>query len=361
MASNDSDDPSFADEMARMGVTPLGRARTGKHKPSAGSRGAAGRQPGPGIDPKPKAKSKPAPDGQESGAARELAALRTELARAQAGRAALEQERAQEQAAWQVERAGMEARLQEERASVAACLKEQRAQLEQSWNQERKKRDAKERELRLGLSQAEATLARHISLIDALRARGCANESEAITVLQQLLDVRPRDLLESVDMIAGEPFTRLLDQRVAFVAEGVDMDTGPDCVIVRVPPERCEVTGGSDIQAAFRKLVAACKRVEFGYLTIVGGSPAYRRQLRNLTQRYGEGVVLNLVSGTQRRTRKRAEADLRASDRVIIWGATELDHSVSAVYTGVPEKIVRVIHRGISRMLLQVAESLDAR
>ena len=41
MASKDSDEPSFADEMERLGVTPLGRARTGKRRPDAVARGAA--------------------------------------------------------------------------------------------------------------------------------------------------------------------------------------------------------------------------------------------------------------------------------------------------------------------------------
>ena len=136
------------------------------------------------------------------------------------------------------------------------------------------------------------------------------------------------------------------------------MEPDTNTVVVYVPRGRCEVSGGSDVQANFHGFVQACLDQEVRKVTIVGGSPAYRKQLKLLAGAHDDAPKLNLVSGTRRREKRRAEADMRASDVVVLWGGTELDHSVTSVYTGGAARLVRVAHRGIARMLQLVRSGL---
>jgi hypothetical protein len=125
-------------------------------------------------------------------------------------------------------------------------------------------------------------------------------------------------------------------------------------VVVRVSPERCEVCGGSDIRVAFDLLLRASRRAGVTRLVIVGGSPAYRTQLKELAR--GTDLKLDLVPGDSKLGKRRARND---AERVVIWGATELDHGTSAAYEHLGDRLVRVPHRGISRMLREVAEGLE--
>lgn len=263
------------------------------------------------------------------------------MARAEAAERALAAERAE----WQRERA----EFQRERAG----WQREREQ----WKPERARYEVRNQQLRHSLAEAEKAAQARIGLAELFGKRGCADRDEAIEVMRGLVEKRPEQLIDAIELSAPEPLAQVLDDRVAFVAHDLDVDLGPDTVIVRVPAARCEITGGSDIRAGFRQFADACQRTQVRRITIVGGSPAYRRELDHLAAAHGD-LKLNLVSGTKRRERKRAEADKRTSDIVVIWGATELDHSVSAVYTGEGAPILRVPHRGISRMLDQVTESV---
>src|SRR5690606_32941997 len=93
----------------------------------------------------------------------------------------------------------------------------------------------------------------------------------------------------------------------------------------------CEVCGGSVNRAAVDEMVAACARVGWRRLCIVGGSPATRQELESLV---GGRLELRLVEGTVAGTLKEAAARTAWADRVIVWGATELDHKVSTLYRG---------------------------
>lgn len=305
-----------------------GRARTGPRSPGSTPRAATPDAPAQCLSPPP-----PAVDlGTEN--ARLSAAVAELEARATAAEAALDQARQALDAAEQVRHT-----LDVERRNLA----------DQS------------RRLREELGQHEQDRARHVSLRAVLEERGLVDDTEMVAVLEGLLAQHAHELLDAVELTSRDRLIHLLDQRVALVHDPARCELGQSCVVVRVPPERCELTGGSDIRAAFRRLVAACQHAGAGYLTIVGGSPAYRRQLDALAEPHRPTLRLNLVSGTKRRERRRAEADMRKSDLVVIWGATELDHSVSGLYTGDAAPILRVPHRGISRMLERVAAWLDAR
>jgi multidrug efflux pump subunit AcrA (membrane-fusion protein) len=343
--ARDEDEPSFAELMAREGVAPLdrrapdGRGLARSPRPDAGkpapARIDASRQaPGPATARAPASAAAPPPVDLAAENARLTQALAQAEARAAAAEAALAQARQAMAAAEQAQHA-----LDTERRGLA----------EQA------------RRLRATLTEYEARTAERLSLREVLSRRGLADTGEMVEALQGMLAQRPEDLLDAIDLTSPAQLVQLLDQSLALVHDPSGYTLGDASVIVRVPPERCEITGGSDIRASFHHLLTACEHAGVSALTVVGGSPAYRQQLATLAAPHRPTLRLNLVSGTRRREKRRAEADMRKSDLVVIWSATELDHSVSALYSGDSAPIVHVPHRGISRMLDHVADWLATR
>jgi len=216
--------------------------------------------------------------------------------------------------------------------------------------------------LTAALSGATAALdqsnAAKTSLADALVERGCTDAVEMMAVLNGLLLQRPREFLDSLVLADPHALAQVLVDRVAFVSKGVDFTPDKNTVVVRVPKARCEICSGSDIAANFHGFVQACIDRDIGVVTVVGGSPAYRRQLSELADGNEDAPRMNLVSGTRRRETRKAKSDMRSSDVVVIWGGTELDHSVAELYRGDGARIVRVSHRGIAGMLALVRGAL---
>lgn len=352
MVPDDSNDPSFLEAMARLGVEPLDRGKGRKSRGRA-DRKPAGKTPAPASPP---AREVAPPSGAPSSGGIERPSPREASEQPAAG-ASRPAKAVKPQEVVELERELGEARQALARAEEARrALESER----ERWDSQRARLTAKNQELRQELDQARKAARQRAALRDVLMARGLADEDEALAVLRDLLATRPHELLQAIELADAGPLARLLDQRVALVAHDLKVDMGPECVLVRVSPERCEIAGGSDIRAGFRRLVDACRRARVSQVTIVGGSPAYRRELKRLAGPHGRELKLNLVSGTKRREKKRAEADLRTSDLVVIWGSTELDHSVSAVYTrSASDKLLTVHYRGISRMLSVVADYLD--
>jgi hypothetical protein len=197
-----------------------------------------------------------------------------------------------------------------------------------------------------------APLAARTSLREALWERGVEDETEAAELLLVLLDRNAAELLDALEA-RPEHAERLLG-RLALVCERPECQPeSPQAVVVRVSPERCEVCGGSDIRVAFDLLLRASRRAGVTRLVIVGGSPPYHTQLRDLAR--GTDLKLDLVSGHSKPGRRRARND---AERVVIWGATILDHGTSAAYDHLGDRLIRVTHRGISGMLREVAETL---
>ncbi len=122
----------------------------------------------------------------------------------------------------------------------------------------------------------------------------------------------------------------------------------------------CASCAGSDNRRAEEALVSACQRAGIGRLTVVGGSPSVREELRDaLSGR----LELRLVDGTERRTLSQARLDLEWADLVLLWGGSELDHRVSTLYTGAPpplrRKLVHTSKRGIAALLEAAVVHLD--
>ena len=92
--------------------------------------------------------------------------------------------------------------------------------------------------------------------------------------------------------------------------------------------------------------------------SIVGGSPAVREELAALEP----ALELRLVDGTERRTAEKAKADLTWADLILLWGASELHHKVSMLYSNaappLKKKVVHVAKRGIAALLSEAVTHL---
>ena len=222
--------------------------------------------------------------------------------------------------------------------------------------------DRRQRELADQLKQANAELEERpaaTELVALFRRRGLATAVEDASALGRLLDARPEDLLSALSLSNPELLRQLLEDRLLLScgAEQCAPEDDAPQVVVKVPSARCEICGGSNIRAKFRAFVEAAARADLERIAIVGGSPAYRKKLRSLAADV-KGLRLDLISGTQRRPKHKAEADMRRADVLIIWGPTLLDHSTSDNYRpGVGRARLHTVHeRGITRMLDEVRQ-----
>ena len=199
------------------------------------------------------------------------------------------------------------------------------------------------------------------TLLEVFRERGVFGEAEVRQVWKGL-DERGvlRDVLESVTVAHPEPLASWLDENVALLGDCGQCPDSGSRAILRVPRARCEVCGGSDIRRTGRKFVDQFLNRGFTRVTVVGGSPKYHRQLRELIKHHR--VRLRTVPGQTRRSRKQARDDIRGSDLVIVWGGTQLAHSTSDQYTSQTDegRVVVVQHRGIAGMLEAVTSALHA-
>jgi hypothetical protein len=121
----------------------------------------------------------------------------------------------------------------------------------------------------------------------------------------------------------------------------------------------CELCGGSDNRRyalqALDALAAAGKR----RILVVGGSPATRRELRDL---FAHRVELRFVDGAGAHRRGDADALIAWADLIVVWGPTELPHKVSDLYTGSPlarPKRVMVHRRGVAALCQAILAHLS--
>jgi hypothetical protein len=196
------------------------------------------------------------------------------------------------------------------------------------------------------------------SLGEALKERGLLGELEAGKALSALVVARRVGaLLSMLEATDGPSLRAFLDDRVVLHCGSEGCPVVPGRAVVIVPRARCEVCAGSDIQRSVRHFVDACLLTGQRHVLVVGGSPKYHRQLRDLVQHHR--LRLELVPGNVRRNARQAQADMARADVVIIWGGTQLDHAVADLYKDGPARVVRIAHRGIGRMLELAAEAVD--
>lgn len=166
--------------------------------------------------------------------------------------------------------------------------------------------------------------------------------------------------------------TRISEEKVpkveALLGEKYFLHCGrPECVgfakasgrelVLAQPNTRCGRCGGSSNKRAEQELVEAFQKKGLRKLVIVGGSPSVREELEAALS--GK-LELRMVDGTERRTADRAKSDLEWADVVLVWGASELHHKVSMLYTSVPpplkKKVIHVAKRGIAALLSEAVE-----
>lgn len=328
-------DDDFDAIMAQIGVDPLARPAKRAAAPSRVHKDA------PPHTSQSSPVAKPNPQAVARGA--ELAAARADLAAARA----------------ELDGAGAEiARLTGQIAAISAqqdVTQERLAAAAEAATHLQKHADDLDRErraLQRRLGEVTPVAVTITPAVDVFAARGLRAGKEQHDALIALCAQRPAGVLAALQLADAGPLAQLLDQRVVLASHGAELADDNGHVMVRVAHDRCEFGGASDLAAAWRRFVAACEATGVRTITIVGGSPSYRKQLRALADTRADSPKLVLVSGTQRRPKNKAASDLRTSDLVLIWGATELDHSVSAPYTGGGGAKVKIIaHRGISGML----------
>lgn len=158
-----------------------------------------------------------------------------------------------------------------------------------------------------------------------------------------------------------EDATRAVDREIARLCWRCADDAGDDPRrVVEVRSEACARCAGSANARALDDLVAAAERAGVRRIVVVGGSPDVRRELNGL----GDRLELRLVDGTKRRMQSHARRDVEWADVVVIAGASELAHGVSALYTRDPAargKIVTSSRRGVEAIATAVVRHLERR
>ncbi len=316
--------------MAAMGVSKLGK-------------GAAKRPPRQPPRPAPLPPRRPAPEDPQV----TLAKLRGEVSRL------TEQLAAATTTAAAHEQTATAARAEAEAAAAAAAAQtEELTALRVDVERLDHERRALQRQLNEAPDEAPATPAARV-----FTDRGLTPGDEHHEALAELAVQRPAGLLAALVLADPAPLADLLDRRV--VLAGPDAAPTGDAVVIRVSTDRCELGGASDVAAAWHRFAEACTAAGVRRVTVVGGSPTYRKQLKDLVA-LGVGPELRMVSGTQRRPKHKADNDIRNSDLVLVWGGTELDHAVSGPYTDAKSgKVVVIAHRGISGMLDKALREID--
>lgn len=114
----------------------------------------------------------------------------------------------------------------------------------------------------------------------------------------------------------------------------------PRTIVPASAPAWCEVCSGSVTQRAVDEMVHAAG--DSARICVVGGSPATRQALSAAVD---GRVRLRLVDGTGTHTRAQAVENTRWADLVVVWGATELDHRVSVLYSG--DNVIVAHKRGV--------------
>lgn len=119
--------------------------------------------------------------------------------------------------------------------------------------------------------------------------------------------------------------------------------------VLLVSNQHCERCGGSSHRAAALRFIGACETAHVGRVVVVGGSPTSRWAV---TQELSE-LDVDCIDGTKAMTKDRARRLIDGADLVIVWGGTQLDHSVSGQFAAPQDKwkVVATQKRGLAALL----------
>jgi hypothetical protein len=184
------------------------------------------------------------------------------------------------------------------------------------------------------------------------RARATLEEAKIINPKKARMSEQK---LERAEAVLAERYFRVCS---APACTQVANASGRELLLVE-PRTYCESCGGSNNRRAVGDFVEACKRKNVRRVVIVGGSPAVREELEEQLDGH---IELRMVDGTTRHTEEKARHNLEWADLVLVWGATELHHKVSAHYTGGPpavsRKVIHVTRRGVAALLAEAITHL---
>ena len=126
-------------------------------------------------------------------------------------------------------------------------------------------------------------------------------------------------------------------------------------------PTDCERCGGSANRLAVTAAADAFRRRGLAKLVVVGGSQGVHESLKEM---WPADLEIRIVDGTVRHRARDAKSHLAWADVVVVWGSSELNHSVSVLYTGPgrPDaaKVISVHRRGIEALAERIASHLDS-
>lgn len=99
---------------------------------------------------------------------------------------------------------------------------------------------------------------------------------------------------------------------------------------LRVRADKCEFCNGSDQNRLVAKMAKNLSDRGLSEILIIGGSTQSANTLNRLLKSCK--INLKIIEGTKRTNLKMAKLLCRNADLVVIWGATQLDHTVSKVF-----------------------------
>lgn len=193
-------------------------------------------------------------------------------------------------------------------------------------------------------------------------AQAGLSDAQLVATLDRLLaadrKLCARALLRDGDASAWH----MIDDRVVLACALCSARLRPGVVAVEgVTAADCDLCGGSDTRRAFADLVAACEVAQVGRVLILGGSPPYREEAQRLVKEATRPLKIDFVGEGSKPGTKKALANARGADVLVVWCSTLLDHATTDAFGKADALRVVVNRRGIGSMFAQVAEALMSR
>lgn len=183
-------------------------------------------------------------------------------------------------------------------------------------------------------------------------ARDLLDAAQLTNAKKQRVAVTKRAAIE--ELLASQ-----LDRSCARAACRAAAARSGRAVVEVAQPKDCAHCHGYENQAEIERAVGALVGRSVHRVVIVGGSPTTHAELTRLI---GDRLELRLIDGTDRRNTAAARADLAWADLVVVWGATELDHKVSKLYTDSrADHVVLCAKRGISSLAATLQQAAERR
>jgi hypothetical protein len=212
-------------------------------------------------------------------------------------------------------------------------------------------------------------VARDVDIEAFLRAEGFAS-AEALDAARVALEAGgltragKRRIAEAKLESAREALARAL-QRLCANPECARLARagGARRTRVRVEPAACEVCGGSNVRRATRALALCLTSRGVRRVLIVGGKGAQHTEIEDPL--LAAGLEVRFVDGTRGSpSRRDAAPDLQWAQVLVVWGATQLPHKVSRLYTDdlpahLRGRTVRLARRGIEAVCREVMAHFD--